>query len=254
VEHGEKREVSVHLLKWAMLMLPLLAAGEATASEPPTRHDTVILVHGLFNRPIFMKRIEWALEREGYHVVNWGYPSRDCTIEEHAAKLDRLVRSINGKPTIHFVGFSLGSLVIRYYLTHYGLPQAGRFVMIAPPNHGSERADQLYHYRWFRWLYGTRSTDQLRASNRKFYEELGRPSIEFGIIAGGRGDDRGFSRLFGGDNDGTVSVESAKLSGSADFILLPHLHTMLLLTPETSRQVVAFLRTGRFDQGGAPFG
>jgi triacylglycerol lipase len=216
-------------------------------SELPPHHDTVILVHGLFNWPIIMKRIEWALEREGYQVINWGYPSRDDTIEEHAAKLDRLVRSIHSNRTIHFVGFSLGGLVVRYYLTHYELPPAGRFVMIAPPNHGSERADQLYPYRWFRWLYGTHSTEQLCASNRQFYEEMGRPPIEFGIIAGGRGDGRGFSRRLEGDDDGTVTVESAKLSGSADFILLPHMHTVLLLVPETSRQVAVFLQSGRFD-------
>jgi triacylglycerol lipase len=224
------------------------------APELSTRYDTVILVHGLFNRPIVMKRIDWALEREGYHVVNWGYPSREYAIEEHAAKLDRLVRSINSDRTIHFVGFSLGSLVIRYFLTHYDLPHPGRFVMIAPPNHGSERADQLYPYRWFRWLYGTRSTEQLCASNRRFYEELGRPPIEFGIIAGGRGNDRGFSRFLKGDDDGTVSVESAKLEGAADFILLPHPHTVLVLTPETARQVTVFLRTGRFNHRQCPAG
>ncbi|HEY5647852.1 MAG TPA: alpha/beta fold hydrolase, partial [Nitrospiria bacterium] len=140
-----------------------------------------------------MKKIEGALSREGYHVLNVGYPSRDKTIEEHAKDLEPLVRSVPKGNVIHFVGFSLGSQVIRYYLNHFPVSRPGRFVMIAPPNHGSELADYFYRFEWFPWLYGTESGPQLKASNRKFFESLGEPPLPFGIIAGGRGNKTGRS-------------------------------------------------------------
>jgi len=194
-----------------------------------------------------MTPIARRIRREGYRVINWSYPARSRLIEEHAARLDELVRSIDGDGPIHFVGFSLGGIISRYYLTHYTSPRAGRLVMIGSPNLGTAKVDVFYSRRWFRWIYGTKSMAQLQASNRLFFEEMGIPRIEFGIIAGGRGDDRGFSRLLNGDDDGAVSVASAKLEGGTDFILLPHTHTVLVLAPETVRQVEAFLRHGRFD-------
>jgi len=209
--------------------------------------ETVVLLHGILNPALIMAPIARRLRREGYQVINWGYPARSRMIEEHAAGLDALVRRIDGDGPIHFVGFSLGGIISRYYLTHYDSPRAGRLVMIGSPNLGTEKVDVFYPRGWFRWLYGTKSMAQLRASNRRFFEEMGVPRVEFGVIAGGRGDDVGFDRLLDGDNDGAVSVRSAKLDGAADFILLPHTHTVLALAPATVRQVATFLRHGRFD-------
>lgn len=212
-----------------------------------TCDETVVLLHGILNPAMIMAPIARRLRREGYRVINWGYPGRSRLIEEHAAALDALVRRVDGDGAIHFVGFSLGGLVIRYYLTHYESPRAGRLVMIASPNLGTAKVDVFYSRRWFRWLYGTRAMAQLRASNRRFFDDMGVPKVVFGVIAGGRGNARGFSRLLEGDDDGAVPVESAKLDGAADFILLPHTHTMLVLASDSIRQVVAFLRDGRFD-------
>lgn len=206
-----------------------------------------MLLHGILNPSLIMTPIARRLRGDGYRVVNWGYPGRNRLIEEHAAELDARVRRIDGDGSIHFVGFSLGGLVIRYYLTHYDSPRAGRLVMIGSPNQGTEKVDVFYARRWFRWLYGTKSMAQLQAANRRFFEEMGVPRVEFGVIAGGRGDDRGFGRLLEGDNDGAVSVRSAKLEGAADFILIPRAHTMLVLDKETARQTAHFLRHGRFD-------
>jgi pimeloyl-ACP methyl ester carboxylesterase len=218
-----------------------VTAGLVTA--PPA---TVVLLHGILNPSLIMTPIAWRLRREGYGVINRSYPARSRLVEEHAAGLDTLVRSVDGDGPIHFVGFSLGGLVCRYYLTHYESPRAGRLVMIGTPNLGTAKIDAFHSRRWFRRLYGDRSMTQMRASNRRFFQDMGVPQVEFGVIAGGRGDARGYSRLLEGDDDGAVPVESAKLAGAADFILLPHTHTVLVLAPETARQVSAFLRDGRF--------
>src|SRR3954462_12546610 len=116
--------------------------------------QTVILVHGLLNKPFVMNGIAKVLQEKGYPVYNWGYPSTATTIEEHAASLNTSLKTLKPNRRIHFVGYSQGAIVIRYLVTHYPIPNKGRFVMVGPPNHGSELAERYYRYGWFRLLYG----------------------------------------------------------------------------------------------------
>ncbi len=195
-----------------------------------------------------MNGIAKVLEKEGYIVENWGYPSTKKTIEEHAASLDQHLRTLKKTKKIHFVGFSQGAIVIRYMTTHYRIAHKGRFVMIGPPNHGSELAEHYYKYAWFRMLYGDESITELFPHRKDFFKECGIPSMPFGIIAGGAGDEKGFSDRLPGDDDGMVSVESARLEGAADFILLRHRHLPLVFSDETARQTLHFIQTGRFSR------
>lgn len=233
-----------------IIVLYLSPTGAAPPPIPQASKETVILMHGILGHPVMMKRIEWTLERAGYTVINIDYASREKMVEESSADLTRTVRQVDSSSKIHFVGFSLGSLIIRYYLAHDPPPNAGRFVMIAPPNHGSELADLLYPYPWFRWLYGEKPITQLLASNRAFYSEVGIPSVPFGIIAGGLCNGKGLSQNLPGDDDGSVSLQSARLEGAADFFVIRRQHTGLLLEQETADQVVTFLSSGQFNHRG----
>lgn len=242
------KRIAIPLFALTVFLIGSTGAFAAGGSaEKPVNGETVILLHGILNTPMFMKNIETALSRAGYHVLNIGYPSREKTIEQHAGDLHPIIRSVPEGNVIHFVGFSLGSQIIRYYLKQYPVPKPGRFVMIAPPNHGSEMADYFYRFEWFPWLYGTASGPQLKASNRAFFDSLGKPPIPFGIIAGGRGDKTGRNPLIPGDDDGTVSVESARLEGAEDFILIDSDHTAILFLKKTVEYTVSFLKTGKFE-------
>jgi pimeloyl-ACP methyl ester carboxylesterase len=240
---GAAKKMVIVLVVWAIFMRSF----PATAAPEPEQKETVIMLHGILGHPVMMKKIEWTLERAGYTVVNINYASREKMVEEAAADLAEQVRNLPALSKIHFVGFSLGSIVIRYYLSHTPPENAGRFVMVAPPNHGSELADTLYPYWWFRFLYGDKAITQLLASNRTFYSEVGIPSVPFGIIAGGLCNGKGLSRTLPGDDDGSVSLQSARLEGAADFLIIRGQHTGLLLEQETADQVVAFLSVGKFD-------
>ena len=70
---------------------------------------------------------------------------------------------------------------------------------------------------------------------------------EFGILAGGRRDDRGFNPLIPGDDDGVVSVESTRLAGAADFRVLPVWHTTMMNDPRVQAMTRTFLEHGYFE-------
>ena len=146
----------------------------------------------------------------------WAAPASTAparTMEEHAAWLDAQVRA-KGRGDLYFVGHSLGSIVIRFYLGRYRPAAAKRFVMIAPPNHGSVMADKMGKTGVYRLVWGDRSGRPLRASSAGFWTDLPPLPVEFGIIAGGRGAARGFNPLIPGDNYGTVAVSEARLDGA----------------------------------------
>ena len=208
--------------------------------------ETVVLLHGILNPSLIMAPLARRLKKEGYATFLWAYPGRQKKIEAHANALERFLKTIPGTGPIHFVGYSLGSIIARYLLANRRLPRAGRFVMIGPPNHGCEKAESLYRkHAWFRLIYGTQSIQQL-FPHSSFYKTCGVPRVPFGIIAGGTGTRYGFIPWMGEDNDGTVTVSSARLKGAKDFIVLRHAHLPIVWADDTAEHTVRFLKTGAF--------
>ena len=211
----------------------------------------MFLLHGLNRTQLSMLRLAIALRRQGLAVVDRQYPSRSATLEEHADDfLQRLRREHDGAGgPFHFVGHSLGCIVLRCALSRCAagaLPRshAGRFVMIAPPNHGSELARMLDGTRLGAALFGRSALHPL--AHPEILAAWGSPPLPFGVIAGGRGRPGGWNPLLPGDDDGVVSVAGTHLSGEADHIVLRALHTTLPWRAETARQCAHFLATGRF--------
>lgn len=212
---------------------------------------TVILLHGLLRTRFSMVRLESRLARAGYPVWNRGYYSTRRTIDEHAADLAEDIRERfpRGGP-VHFVTHSLGGIVARAYLArHKPTVDVGRLVMLAPPNQGAQIVDRLRHLWLFRAVTGKAGV-QLGQDGAGPAEDNGHyllpAGVEVGIIAGGRGDGRGYAPWIEGDNDGTVSVASTRLSGARDRILLPSIHAFIMNADRAIANVLAFLEDGRF--------
>ena len=233
------------VLARALLVLLLTTAcsiplQRKVAADP----SVVVLVHGLANWPVHMSYLETALEKNGFQVLNLGYPSTDVSIEEAAGLLREKVLRIEAGTRVNFVAHSLGNIVVRKMLEE-DLPYAlGRMVMIAPPNQGSFRAQQLRDLGLYRWFFGP-AGQELSRDNEEFFRDLPPPPMEFGVIAGGRGVE-GYSSKLPGDDDGTVSVQSTRLEGMADFIVLQDSHTLILFDRDTAEQTLHFLNHGRF--------
>ena len=127
----------------------------------------------------------------------------------------------------------MGNIVVRKYLKDIEPLAPGfrpnvtfqRMVMISPPNHGADIADTLAPGDTTReisdWLVGE-SANQLAPKRGwpTLEPQLATPSFEFGIIAGGKGDDEGYLRAIPGDDDGLLSVDTMKLAGASDFMLV----------------------------------
>ncbi len=77
-------------------------------------------------------------------------------------------------------------------------------------------------------------------------KHLAIPQFEFGIIAGGTGDGRGYNRLLNGDNDLIVTVEETRLPGAHDFLCVPVMHTFLMDDRRVEEATLRFLNDGYF--------
>lgn len=72
------------------------------------------------------------------------------------------------------------------------------------------------------------------------------PDYRFGVLAGDRSVDPISSLIIPGDDDGKVSIESAKLQGMADFMVVHASHLFFPSDGEVHRQTAYFLRHGSF--------
>ncbi len=214
-----------------------------------TGERIVFLVHGLWRTRFSLLKMEICLRRAGFSVVNRSYPTTKKTLPDHAADLEALVRrTLEERPAreAHFVTHSMGGLVVRYFLTRHGLEIPGRFVMLAPPNQGSRACDIVAGIPIFRLFLGPHAGVDLGQGESAAFRSAGIPAREFGIIAGGTPDGRGYSPFLEGDNDGTVRVEETRLDGAADFLLVHQRHTFIMNGRETIAATIRFLETGRF--------
>ena len=228
--------VSVSLL---LLVLGLLSVGCASPNSEPEvesisengERELVVLVHGLGRTELSMLPFSWALKRNGYEVLNWGYSSTCCSVDELGAKLaaDLEVLADSDPAKIHYIGHSLGNILIRSALDKAPPEQSGRIVMLAPPNDGAAVADR--YVGWAGWL--LEPLADLTTGEESTTSKL--PAIqdrEVGVIAG--------------QFDGKVSVEETHHDGEKAHEVVPAAHTFIMNRPDVHRLIVAFLESGEF--------
>lgn len=221
----------------------------ATATPLPEhkQQETVILLHGLGRTSRSMRMLERTLAEEGYHIVNFDYPSRKHDIAGLAQLVHAQVENCCVDPShkFHFVTHSLGGIVVRAYLQQHRGANLGRVVMLSPPNQGSEIVDLLRDF----WLYLAvmgPAAQQLGTDSASVPNVLGPVTFSLGVITGNHSLNPFSSWLIPGADDGKVAVERAKVEGMADFLVVPYGHTFIMSHKMVAEQAVHFLRTGHF--------
>jgi len=218
---------------------------------PPMSGKAVILLHGLFRSHTSMDKLAKYLRNQGgYTVLSVTYPSTQSGVDEHASALARIIANLDGIEEINFVAHSMGNIVVRHYLADCKPkpdPRLRRMVMLGPPNHGSLGAVVLAENAIFKVLTG-QAGQELGVEWSTLEQRLATPGFDFGIIAGGKQDGRGFNPLLPGDNDGTISVDTTRLIGASDFVILPALHTFLMDDAKVQEYTLRFLQQGYFTE------
>lgn len=235
---------SRRLFRWLLALLPV-----SLMSTPAPEPDCVVLLHGIGMRAYVMKRLETALRADGYRVVNLSYPSREMPFAEIAgdflpARLKK--HDVARAPRLHFVTHSMGSLLVRQLIADQRPANLGRVVMIGPPNQGSAAADVAQENALLRRFLGG-NLILLGTGEEAIAHQLGPADFEVGIIAGEVSINPVFGDALGERNDGAVTVNSARLEGMRDFIVLPYSHTLMLWRTAVITQVRTFLRQGQFE-------
>jgi pimeloyl-ACP methyl ester carboxylesterase len=220
----------------------------------PMRGKGVVLLHGLGAPCWSMYLLGRYLEKHGgYEAFAVDYASLRSTVDDQARSLASVIESLQGIEEINLVGHSLGNIIIRRYLAGDKASahpwradrRIARIVMIAPPNHGSSQATHLADNFLFKAVFGE-SGRQLGVAWDDLEKRLATPDVEFGIIAGGCGNRIGFDPFMPGDDDGRITVQTTRLAGASDFVVVPALHELIANDPRVFGLTLRFLKAGYF--------
>lgn len=231
---------------WVLGFLVIIIAG-CSLHNIHDSTEQVVLLHGLGRRGNAMFLLQKRIREAGYEAHSIEYASLqeppDVILEEVGEQIERCCR--NDSRPVHFVGHSLGGLIIRAYLDQKPLINLGRVVLLGAPSQGSELVD-IYGDSWLIKILGP-TARVLGTDEDSFPNRIGPPYYPLGIIAGTSSFTITDDHLPGPD-DGLVSVKSTKIDGMTDFLLVDTSHSMLRYNQTVARETIHFLKNGRFSQ------
>lgn len=208
--------------------------------------EGVILLHGILRTNRCMKGLANFLENNNYKVLNIDYPSSKHDIASLAKLIHPQIQNFATEVIkIHFVGYSMGGLIIRAYFNLYHFNNLGRVVMLGTPNKGSEIADFFQNFWIYKKLYGL-AGQQLITDQTAFKNIFGNVNYELGIIAGSSPYYFIANKIIGKEADGRVSIVSSKVEGMKEHIVIKSGHTMLSSNRKVWKLTLSFLDNGSF--------
>lgn len=199
----------------------------------------VVLAHGLWVPAVVMTPLAARLAQAGFRCHLFSYHGRERPLDAHAERLARFAREVG---PAHFVGHSLGGLVVLQALEQHRSVAVGNVLLLGSPVRGNFAGRRLAQHGWGRWFLG--ASESLWREGRAAHWTRPEP---LGVLAGTT--PLGLGRLFGalpGANDGVVRVEETEVDGMRERIVLPVAHSTMLVSARVAAQAVSFLKDARF--------
>lgn len=198
--------------------------------------EWVVVVHGFATPNWVMRPLARKIEKAGYSVHRWTYPSFFSPIAPHAARFRKfLQQDMRNYDKVHVVTHSMGAIILRAAMAldsdhHSAFPNLGRVVMIAPPNLGSPMA------RWFSPILGWvfQPIRDLSTHPESYVNQLPAPlGLEIGIIAG--------------KFDALVPPSYTRLPVPNVSVVQAASHNSFLISSTTAKLAIRFLKSGSFE-------
>lgn len=211
--------------------------------------EVVVLLHGITRGNFDMQLICNKFEANGYETINVLYPSTEQKLEDLSDFVHKAITSspsYNEDATINLVTHSMGGLIARYYIKRERPKNLGKVVMLSPPNGGSEFADLFSDTDLlapiFKSVFGP-AGGQLRTDYAHIDDDVNYP---LGIIAGNVSLNPLAMWVLHGEHDGIVPVESTKIKGMSDHIVLSASHFLMMFDTNVIDQTLYFMQQGHF--------
>jgi len=222
-------------------------------NKEASNQEIIVLLHGLGRSNASMWLLASRLENAGYFVQRVGYRSLEQNPDEILMDISAQINQCCQKHShnVHFVGHSLGGLMVRAYLQNNKVDKLGRVVLLGTPNQGTEAADH-FNNSWLMDILGP-TAKTLGTNDKSFPKSLKAPYYPVGIIAGEH-KSKFNDPVIPGKDDGLVSVEATKIDGMTDFIIIETGHSMMRYNSEVADQTIEFIKNGAFKEkeGAAP--
>ena len=237
------------LLLQVFMQDPVYASSEISTYNK--KNENIIIIHGFGRNSKGMEFITNNLKEVGYNTCTLEYKTigRSVnTIKKQVVKqIDACFLTFNNAENTHFIGHSLGGLMIRSYLADHSSIQHKRkinkIIMMGTPNNGSPISDSYREKRIFGIL-GEMSLS-LGTDEGDLAKSLPEPYYKTGIIAGNK-PWRLTRKAFGEPNDGLVAVSSTKLPNMGDFIELNVDHASMRTDQIVMNHILSYLTGGKF--------
>jgi len=216
-------------------------------NEEISQKEFVFVLHGLAGSSLTVSPLANRIEDAGFETKIIDYKTLGTSTEEVMTEVSKKISDAmpDASRTINFVGYSLGSIVIRAYLDRNKINNLGKVVLIAPPNKGSPVAD-IFKDTWIIDLFGE-TINSLGTDSTSFPNSIGDPYYPVGIIAGiGTSSFNNF--YLPGLDDGIVPLESTILNNTTDMIVLNESHVWMKFKKLIANQTITFLKNGKFSR------
>ncbi len=200
--------------------------------------NKVVLAGGLWMPGMAMALLGARLGRHGYPTHVFHYSGRDSL----EGNVERLVRHAHAHGRAHFVGHSLGGVLVFDALNAHPELDVATAVLIGAPVRGCLAGRRLAISRFGRWMMGATAP---RWGER---DATWRRREPLGIIAGTLPIGLGWmTGRLPGRSDGVVRVEETLVEGMSQQVSVPVGHSALIASRRVAGLVGQFLAGGRFE-------